>query len=279
MIAAVLTRAEGVSGYLFRRPGLLVALAVIGFVTLAAVAPGCLTRYQPFATVPAERLMPPGVAHPFGTDGLGRDLYTRLIYGSGLSLCAAGLAIAIAMLGGVGLGVISGFAGGIADTLIMRLIDVTLALPPLLLALAIVTAIGFGITPVSVAVGVGIIPGFARITRAEVLRVRTLPYIEAARLCGASRGRVLWRHVLPNSCGPVAALAILDFGAVILAIAGLSFLGFGAAPPASDWGGLVADGRDYMATAPWLSLIPGFFIMALILSINRVSLVFGGRTS
>ncbi|PHX50457.1 ABC transporter permease, partial [Pseudomonas syringae pv. syringae] len=168
---------------LLRRPGFLLAVAIVAFALLAALVQAAL------------------------------------------------LAVGIAMAGGLSLGVISGFAGGRIDAVIMRLIDVLLALPGLLLALAIVTAIGFGTLPVAIAVGVGIIPGFARTTRAEVLRVKTLPYVEAARLGGASWTRTLLRHILPNAWGPVAVLATLDFGAAILATAGLSFLGFGAEPP------------------------------------------------
>jgi peptide/nickel transport system permease protein len=150
-------------------------------------------------------------------------------------------------------------------------VDVLLAIPGLLLALSIVTALGYGTIPVAVAVGVGIIPGFARTTRAEVLRVKTLPYIEAARAGGASWSRVLIRHILPNSWGPVAVLAVLDGGVAIIAIASLSFLGFGAAPPAAEWGTLIADGRNYLVTAWWLSLLPGLFVALLVLGLNHIS--------
>ncbi|MGC1331867.1 ABC transporter permease, partial [Pseudomonas sp.] len=157
------------------------------------------------------------------------------------------------------------------DAGIMRLVDVLLALPGLLLALAIVTAIGFGTVPVAVAVGVGIIPGFARTTRAEVLRVKTLPYVEAARLGGASWTRTLLRHVLPNAWGPVAVLATLDFGAAILATAGLSFLGFGAQPPLAEWGTLIANGRQFLITAPWVSLLPGLVVVLVVFSLNHIA--------
>ncbi|WP_019331862.1 ABC transporter permease, partial [Pseudomonas syringae] len=163
---------------LLRRPGFVLAVALVAFALLAALAPNLLTSYAPYATSPTDKLIPPNAAHWFGTDELGRDLYTRVVHGSSLSVQAALLAVGIAMAGGLSLGVISGFAGGRIDAVIMRFIDVLLALPGLLLALAIVTAIGFGTLPVAIAVGVGIIPGFARTTRAEVLRVKTLPYVE-----------------------------------------------------------------------------------------------------
>ncbi len=252
---------------LLRRPGFSAAVLIIAF----ALVPAWLTGFDPYATSPADKLTAPDLTHWFGTDELGRDLFTRVVYGARLSVQAALLAVGIALVGGLGLGVLSGFAGGRVDALIMRFVDVLLALPGLLLALAIVTAIGFGTVPVAIAVGVGIIPGFARTTRAEVLRVKTLPYVEAARLGGASWGRTLLRHILPNAWGPVAVLATLDFGAAILATAGLSFLGFGAAPPAAEWGTLIANGRHFLITAPWVSLLPGLFVVAVVFSLNHIA--------
>lgn len=256
---------------LLSRPGFALALLVVLFALAAAVVPQWLTHFDPYATSPAAKLTAPGAAHWFGTDELGRDLYTRVVYGASLSVQAALLAVGIALAGGLGLGVLAGFAGGRVDAALMRVIDVLLALPGLLLALAIVTAIGFGTVPVAIAVGVGIIPGFARTTRAEVLRIKTLPYVEAARLGGASWVRTLLRHVLPNAWGPVAVLATLDFGAAILATAGLSFLGFGAAPPAAEWGTLIANGRHFLITAPWVSLLPGLFVVAVVFSLNHLA--------
>lgn len=266
-----LSRALEAARPLLRRPGFLLAVAVIAFALLAAVAPNLLSSFAPYATSPTDKLTPPNAVHWFGTDELGRDLYTRVVHGSSLSVQAALLAVGIALAGGLSLGVVSGFAGGRIDAVIMRFIDVLLALPGLLLALAIVTAIGFGTIPVAIAVGVGIIPGFARTTRAEVLRVKTLPYVEAARLGGASWTRTLLQHILPNAWGPVAVLATLDFGAAILATAGLSFLGFGAEPPAAEWGTLIANGRHFLMTAPWVSLLPGLFVVAVVFSFNHIA--------
>ncbi|WP_369811836.1 ABC transporter permease [Pseudomonas alabamensis] len=259
---------------LLRRPGFSLALLIVLFALASALVPQLLSSFDPYATSPADKLTAPNLLHWFGTDEVGRDLYTRVVYGSSLSVQAALLAVGIALVGGLGLGVLSGFAGGRIDAVIMRIVDVLLALPGLLLALAIVTAIGFGTVPVAIAVGVGIIPGFARTTRAEVLRVKTLPYVEAARLGGASWGRTLLRHVLPNAWGPVVVLATLDFGAAILATAGLSFLGFGAAPPAAEWGTLIANGRHFLITAPWVSLLPGLFVVAVVFSLNHIARTF-----
>ncbi len=269
-----LQRASAVLLPLLRRPGFSLALLLVLFALACAVAPHLLTSFDPDATSPVDLLRAPNLTHWFGTDELGRDLFTRVVYGASLSMLAASLAVGIALVGGLGLGILSGFAGGRIDSVIMRFVDVLLALPGVLLALAIVTAIGFGTVPVAIAVGVGIIPGFARTTRAEVLRVKTLPYVEAARLGGASWRRTLLLHILPNAWGPVAVLATLDFGAAILATAGLSFLGFGAVPPAAEWGTLIANGRHFLITAPWVSLLPGLFLVAVVFSLNHIARTF-----
>ena len=194
--------------------------------------------------------------------------------GSALSIEATLISVGVAVVAGLTIGVVSGYAGGWADSLLMRFVDVLLAIPSLLLALAIVTALGFGTINVAIAVGVGLTPGFARITRAEVLRVKTLPYVEAARSSGAGRGRILVRHVLPNSWGPVAVLAVLDFGTAILAVSSLSFLGFGAPPPQSEWGSLIASGRTYLVTSPWLTLLPGLAVGAVVYALNHIGKTF-----
>jgi peptide/nickel transport system permease protein len=256
---------------LVRKPVFLIAVLYVLFVVVSAFWPRLFTSRDPYGTDTAAVVQSPSLHHLFGTDTYGRDLWTRVLYGSPLTIKATLLALGIALIAGLGLGVLSGFLGGVVDAVLMRVVDVLLAIPGLLLALSIVTALGYGTIPVAVAVGVGIIPGFARTTRAEVLRVKTLPYIEAARAGGASWGRVLVRHILPNSWGPVAVLAVLDGGVAIIAIASLSFLGFGAAPPAAEWGTLIADGRDYLVTAWWLSLLPGLFVALLVLGLNHIS--------
>jgi peptide/nickel transport system permease protein len=265
------TRRNGAAHFVEHWPGIVLALAVVALVLLAALAPRLLTTTDPNATAPSQLLAPPGPQHWFGTDQLGRDLFARVVHGSCLTIEAALLALVIAVTAGLVLGLVSGFFSGAIDTVIMRVVDVLLAIPSLLLALAIVTALGFGIVPVAVAVGIGIAPGFARTTRAEVLRVRSLPYIEAVTVGGASRWRIAVRHVLPNSWGPVATLAVLEFGAAVLHVASLSFLGFGVAPPAAEWGSLISTGRSFVMTAPWLSLIPGAVVVALVFSLNHLA--------
>jgi peptide/nickel transport system permease protein len=256
---------------LARKPVFLIAALYVLFVVASAFWPGLFTSDGPYDTHPQSAMLSPSLHHLFGTDNYGRDQWTRMLYGSATTIKATLLALGIAIVAGLGLGVTSGFFGGVADAVLMRVIDVLLAIPGLLLALSIVTALGYGTVPVAIAVGVGIIPGFARTTRAEVLRVKTLPFIEAARAGGASAPRILARHILPNSWGPVAVLAVLDAGVAIIAIASLSFLGFGAAPPAAEWGTLISAGRNYLVTSWWLSLLPGLFVALLVLSLNHIS--------
>ncbi len=254
-----------------RRPGLVLAIAFVAFVIVSSVFPGWFTGQDPDATDPVAKLSGPSSAHLFGTDELGRDLFSRVLHGSTLTIEATLSAVSLAVVAGLAIGVLAGFFGGWVDSVLMRVVDVLLAVPRLLLALTIVTALGFGTLPVAVAVGVGIVPGFARITRAQVLTVKSLPYIEAARTGGASWPRVLLRHILPNSWGPVLVLAVLDFGVAILAISALSFLGFGAPPPAAEWGTLIAAGRNYLITSPWLTLLPGLFVGLVVFSLNHIS--------
>jgi peptide/nickel transport system permease protein len=256
---------------LARKPIFIIALLYVLFVIVSAIFPSWFSSGQPYATYPTDVMQSPSLHHLFGTDNIGRDLWTRVLYGSALTITATLLAIVIGLVAGLSFGVVSGFYGGWADALIMRIVDTLLAIPALLFALAIITSVGYGTIPVALAVGLGVIPGFARTTRAEVLRVKTQPFIEAARASGASWMRVLVRHILPNSWGPVAVLAVLDAGVVIIAIASLSFLGFGAPPPASEWGTLISDGRDYLVTSWWLSLLPGLFVALLVLSLNHIS--------
>ena len=256
---------------LVSRPGFTLAVLLVLLVIGTALVPGAFSSHDPYATAPASKLLVPSASHFFGTDHVGRDLYTRVIYGSRLTIQATALAIVIAAVAGLFLGVVSGFMGGWVDAVLMRLVDVKLAIPALLLALAIVTAIGFGTLQVAIAVGVGSIPAFARTTRAEVLRVKALPYIEAAHLSGTRWLNIVWTHILPNSSGPVAVLAILEFGGAVLAVAALSFLGFGAQPPAAEWGTLIAEGRGYLMTAPWVSLLPGLFVAVVVFSLNHIA--------
>ncbi len=196
------------------------------------------------------------------------------MHGAVITLSATLLAVAIAFVIGTVLGAIAGFVGGTVELVIMRVVDVLLSVPPgLLLTMVVVSALGYGTLNVAIAVGVSAVANFARVMRAEVLRVVQADYVEAAASIGTPpRMSILTRHVLPNSLSSVVSLIPLQFGASILAIAALGFLGFGAPPPEPEWGGLlVSEGRDLLAIAPWISLLPGFVILAVVLSSNRIS--------
>lgn len=256
---------------LVARPTLTIAIVWLALVVLAALLPGALTHHDPLAADPAAKLTAPDAAHWFGTDQLGRDLYARVVHGTALTLQAAVLAIVIGLVGGSLVGLVAGFIGGVVDAVLMRVADVLLAIPSLLLSLTIVTVLGFGTVNVAVAVGVASIATIARIMRSEVVRVRTAPYVEAASANGNRWWRVLFVHVLPNAAGPVLVLAALEFGTAILAVSSLSFLGYGAQPPQPEWGSLVATGRDYIASSWWLTTIPGLVIAVTVLAGNRVA--------
>jgi len=268
---------EGRIRFLLRRPGLVAAVLYVALVVLAAFAPQVLAPGDPATGVPAERLQAPGVAHVFGTDYLGRDVYTRVVHGASLSLQATLIAVTVALVVGGLVGVLAGFVRGWLDEVLMRVVDVLLAVPAVLLSLALITALGYGTVKVAIAVGVASVASFARVMRAETLRVRQSVYVEAARSVGTRWHVTLLRHVLPNAAGPVLVLAVLEFGLAILAVSSLSFLGYGAPPPAPEWGSLVAEGRNYMAVAWWLCAVPGAAIAVTVLAVNRISRALDGE--
>ena len=256
-----------------RRPplGLLLAWAVVAVIVLWALVPGVFTAHNPLVGIPAEKLQAPSLAHWLGTDALGRDLLSRIIHGSVHSLSGAFLAVSVGLVGGCAIGVIAGSAGGLVDDILMRVVDVLLAIPGLLLSLSIIILLGFGTTNAAIAVGIGSVAAFARLSRSEVVRVRRTDYIEAAFGSGGRYATVLLRHVLPNSLNAVIGYAALQFGVAIIAISTLGFLGYGAPPPTPEWGLLVAEGRDYVATAWWLTVLPGAVVVAVVLATNRIS--------
>ncbi|SDS66699.1 peptide/nickel transport system permease protein [Pseudarthrobacter equi] len=257
-----------------KSPGLVLAVLVIAVVILWAVIPGAFTHWPPDTGVPSARLKPPSAEHWFGTDSLGRDLFSRVVHGSATSLAATAVAVAVGLVAGSLLGLLAGFLRGWVDDAIMRVMDVLLAIPSLLLSLALITVLGFGTVNIAIAVGIASVANFARIMRAESLRVGSAVYVEAARSSGVRWHGILLRHVLPNAAGPVLALSALEFGMAVLSISSLSFLGFGAPPPAAEWGSLVAGGRDYLVAAWWLVTLPGLVIAAVVLSTNRISHAF-----
>lgn len=263
-----------------RRPSwtLIVAIAVIVIAVLWAVVPWLFTSYDPIVGVPAEKLLPPSTAHWFGTDAIGRDLYARVVYGAIHSLSGALIAVTVGLAAGTVIGVLAGSIGGWLDDVLMRLVDVLLSIPGLLLMLSVIILLGFGTVNAAIAVGVVSIASFARLSRSEVVRVRRTDYVEAAFGSGGTFAAVLGRHVLPNSLTAVVGLAALQFGSAILAISTLGFLGYGAPPPTPEWGLLIAEGRNYVATAWWLTTLPGLVVLVVVLSANRISQSIGRGT-
>ncbi|WP_120005905.1 ABC transporter permease [Nesterenkonia muleiensis] len=248
--------------------------AAVSFLLLIGVAilfPGLLTSYNPYEVSGAEVLAPPGADVWFGTDYLGRDLFSRVVYGTQQTIFGAFIAVVVGLGVGAALGLGAAYLGGAVDAVISRIVDVLLAIPGLLLAMVVIVALGFGTVNAAIAVGIASVATFARLMRSEVLRVRNLPFVEAARHLGVPSGRLMLHHVLPNSYGPVLSMTALQFGLSILWITALSFLGFGAPPPQPEWGLLVSEGRDYLASSWWMTILPGLVIVLTVLSISRVS--------
>ncbi|MEF2070691.1 ABC transporter permease [Consotaella aegiceratis] len=215
-------------------------------------------------------LVPPSWAHPFGIDHLGRDVFSRVIWGSRISLWMGFLAVIIAVTVGTALGVVAGYFGGIAEALTMRAADIMMALPYVLLAVLIAGVLGPSLQTGIIAIGIVRIPRFARLARASTLAVRGLTYIEAAHTIGAPHSRIILREIMPNILGPIAVYATLSLGDAILAAAVLSFLGLGAQPPTPEWGAMLNDAQQYLFSAPYLSILPGVAIFLTVLSFNLI---------
>ena len=251
--------------------GLLLAWGVLALVALWAIAPGLFTSYNPVLGTAGQQLQAPSAAHWLGTDALGRDSYARLVYGAVHSLSGAFVAVSVGLVLGSLLGLVAGATGGWVEDVVMRIVDVLLSVPSLLLSLSVIIILGFGTVNAALAVGVVSVASFARLLRSEVVRVRRSDYVEAALGSGGRFAAVLWRHVLPNSLTSVIALAALQFGSAILAISTLGFLGYGAPPPTPEWGLLIAEGRNYISTAWWLTAAPGLLVAAVVLAANHIS--------
>ncbi len=259
--------------------GLALALATLVLAALLALAPSLFTSQSPVSGLAGNQLRPPGAEHWLGTDELGRDLFARIVHGARYSLSGAGIAVGIGLALGTAIGLLAGSLGGRADAALMRLVDVMLAIPSLLLALSFIIILGFGHAQVAIAVGITSVASFARLVRSEVLSVRRSDYVEAAFGSGGTFLQVVWRHVLPNAMTTVLAYASLQLGWAILQISALGFLGYGAPPPTPEWGLMIAEGRNYMARAWWLTLFPGFATIAVVLAANRIgrALIGGAR--
>ncbi|MCL5076219.1 MAG: ABC transporter permease [Chloroflexi bacterium] len=237
------------------------------FVFMAVSAPW-IAPYPPLETNLAYRLQPPSFAHPLGMDDVGRDILSRIIFGSRVSLLIGLSATSIGMMIGVAAGLLAGYYGGRLDILIMRAVEVLLTIPTIVLAIAIVSALGMGATNVIIAVGLTAIPGFARLTRSVVLTVKNFDFVLAARTIGASDARLLLAHLLPNCTAPIIVQTSLGIGSAILIAAALSFLGLGVQPPEPEWGSMLSRGRTYVSIAPHLVAFPGIAIALLVLGFN-----------
>lgn len=216
----------------------------------------------------AERLQAPSAKHLLGTDEFGRDILARLVHGTKVSLKVGILAVGLSIILGGILGAISGFYGGIIDNIIMRIMDIFLAVPSILLAIAIVSALGPSMLNLMIAISVSSVPSYARIVRASVLSIRDQEFIEAAKAIGASNTRIIFKHIIPNALAPVIVQGTLGVASAILSIAGLSFIGLGIQPPAPEWGSMLSGGRQYLRYAWWVTTFPGLAIMITILSLN-----------
>jgi peptide/nickel transport system permease protein len=215
-----------------------------------------------------RRLQPPSMQNPMGTDNLGRDVFSRVIHGAQVSLQVASIAVGVAIVLGLAIGTLAALYGGKLDALLMRIVDIMFAVPTLVLAILISGLLGPSRTNAMLAIGVVYAPVFARLARGTSLSVLSLPYVEAARSIGASRGRMILRYLLPNIAGSMVVLASVYLSAAILTEASLSFLGLGTQPPEPSWGGMLSDSRTYMELAPWLAVFPGLAIMVVVLGFN-----------
>lgn len=246
----------------------MVGLVIIVVLIFGAVFADVIAPYGPDDQNLKERFQTPSAQHLMGTDNFGRDIFSRLLYGARVSLQVGLLAVGIAMILGGILGAIAGFYGGKLDNVIMRFVDILLAIPSILLAISIVAALGPDLKNVMIAVGVGSIPSYARIVRASVLSLRDQEFIEAAKAVGASDTRLILKHIVPNSMAPIIVQATIGVAGAILSAAGLGFIGLGIQPPTPEWGAMLNSGRHYIRDYPHMTAFPGLAIMITIFALN-----------
>jgi ABC-type dipeptide/oligopeptide/nickel transport system permease subunit len=237
---------------------------------LVALAAPLVAPYDPLAQNLGNTLARPDRAHLLGTDNVGRDVLSRVIWGTRVSLLAGLVSVALAVVSGSLLGILAGYCGGRVDGLVMRLMDAVLSFPPLVLALALGAVLGAGLVGVLLALGVVYTPTFARLMRGQVLAITARDYVDAARALGASGGRIAWRHVVPNAINPIIVQASLSVAFAILAEASLSFLGLGIQPPQASWGSMINAGRGYLQQAPWIVFGPGAALFVTVVGLNFV---------
>jgi peptide/nickel transport system permease protein len=263
-------RLEEVLRLVRRRPGLAAAAVYLVFLAIANVFPTLLTSVDPLEASARDAFLGPSPEHLLGTDENGRDLLSRLIHGASASLLMGVGATAIGLFFGVSLGLTAGLGHRWLNAAVMRFVDVLLAFPDILLALVIITFWGDGLANAIIAVGIGSVPRYARLVCAQTLVIRKSAYVEAARTLGLHPLMLVWKHVLPNAMKPVILLATIGIGGKISVGASLSFLGFGAPPPAPEWGAMIANGRNYLGNAWWLTAFPGVALMLTVLAITAL---------
>ena len=254
----------------FARPVVIFGLVVIILLLVTAVFAPLLAPYNPYQQDLNNILDKPSLNHPLGTDSLGRDTLSRIVYGSRTSLLVGVVAIFMASAIGMFLGLISGYFGGVTNTVIMRLIDALMTIPMILLALTIAALLGGGIKNIILALGVALVPPYARLMRGQAISIKENDYVLAGRAMGAKNMRVMFRHVAPNCFPPLIVLMTMMMGSAILAEAGLSFLGIGISPPGAAWGAMVSEGYRYLLSMPVLSFAPGLAIMLVVFAFNMV---------
>jgi peptide/nickel transport system permease protein len=254
---------------LWRRNRLMVigTAIILGLILVVLMAP-FIAAQDPFEQVLGDRLLAPSAGHLFGTDGLGRDIFARVIYGARVTLTIALLVAAIGTPLGMLIGVVAGYLGGAVDEILMRLADVFLAFPRLILAIAFAAALGPGVENAVLAIAIAHWPSYARLARAETLNVKSNDYIQAMRVLGAGKVRIMASHIAPLCMSSIIVRMSLDMGTIILTAAGLGFLGLGAQPPVPEWGLMVSDGRQYLVDQWWVSTLPGMAILVVVMGFN-----------
>jgi ABC-type dipeptide/oligopeptide/nickel transport system permease subunit len=257
-----------VIGRLGRSRTAVAGLAILLLMLAAAALAGVILPYNPDTADLTATLHAPTLAHPFGTDQLGRDILTRVVYGGRISLVIGVLAVAISGAIGVPLGVLSGYYAGPVDAVIQRIVDVMLAFPGLLLALTLISVLGVGLTNVVISVGIASVPVYVRLVRGVTLSIRQLTYVESARATGLRDHLIMFRHVLPNAAAPIVVQSSLQLGAAILTAAGLGFLGLGVTPPTPEWGTMLGEAITYLLTSWFIALFPGLAIFTAVMAFN-----------
>ena len=253
-----------------KNKGAVAGLFIIAALILVAIGTSLFVDYNTTIVKVniVNRVLPPSMAHPFGTDDMGRDVFWRTLYGTKYSLIIGFGATAIGVIIGVFLGAVAGYFGGLAEDIIMRVTDIFASIPAILMGMVVVCVLGNSLPNLLLAVGITAVPGFTRITRSTVMTIRNQEYVEATRCIGMSDFKIIFTQVLPNGLSPIIVAASARIGSCTIQAAGLSFLGFGVPAPAPEWGALISMGRNYIRTAPWMTLFPGLFIILMVLAFN-----------